>query len=73
MIRRSVGAVGLAAASAITLRSVGRRAARRLLTAPRTTADEAALGPAIDALGGEVARLRARDGLRLTARWLPHE
>ncbi|HZC32957.1 MAG TPA: alpha/beta fold hydrolase, partial [Candidatus Bathyarchaeia archaeon] len=73
MIRRSVGAVGLAAASAITLRAAGRRAARRLLTAPRTTADEAALGPAIDALGGEVARLRARDGLRLTARWLPHE
>jgi len=37
------------------------------------TADEAALGPALDALGGEVVRLRARDGLRLAGRWLPRE
>ncbi|HEV7810316.1 MAG TPA: alpha/beta fold hydrolase [Candidatus Limnocylindrales bacterium] len=47
------------------------RAASRLLDAPRTGPDEAALQPAIDALGGEVVRLRSRDGLRLHGRWLP--
>ena len=39
----------------------------RLLDAPRTRPGEAALGPALDALGGEVVRLRSRDGLRLAA------
>ena len=43
-------------------------AARR--AADRPTA-EAALGPELDALGGEVVRLRSRDGLRLAGRWLP--
>jgi fermentation-respiration switch protein FrsA (DUF1100 family) len=66
-----LGAAGAAIASALTLRALGRSAARRLLAAPRVTADEAALGPAIDALGGEVVRLRSRDGLRLSGRWLP--
>jgi pimeloyl-ACP methyl ester carboxylesterase len=47
------------------------RGLERLLHAPRTAAEEAALGPTLDALGGEVVRLRARDGLRLSARWLP--
>jgi len=60
-------------ASVATARAVGRRAARRLLDAPRTGPGEASLGPAIDALGGEVVRLRARDGLRLAARWLPRD
>ena len=45
-------------------------AARRLLAGPRVAPEEAALGPALDALGGEVVRLRSRDGLRLTGRWL---
>jgi uncharacterized protein len=45
----------------------------RLLDAPRFGPEEAALQAALDALGGEVARLRARDGLRLTGRWLPSE
>lgn len=49
---------------------VAGRGARRLLAAPRSTPDEAGLAPALDALGGEVVRLRARDGLRLTGRWL---
>ncbi len=49
------------------------RGARRLLAAPRTTPDEAGLAPALDALGGEVVRLRARDGLRLGGRWLVGE
>ncbi|MBA2300787.1 MAG: alpha/beta fold hydrolase [Chloroflexi bacterium] len=43
----------------------------RLLNAPRTGPGEDGLGPALDELGGEVVRLRARDGLRLAARWLP--
>ena len=73
MIRRVLAAGATAAVSAITLRAVSRRAVDRLLTAPRTLPSEAALGPALDELGGEVVRLRARDGLRLSARWLPHD
>lgn len=46
------------------------RIARRMLAAPRTLPDEASLGPALDRLGGEVIRIRSRDGLRLSARWL---
>jgi len=49
------------------------RIARRMLVAPRTRPEEAALGPALDALGGEVVRIRSRDGLRLAARWLDAE
>jgi pimeloyl-ACP methyl ester carboxylesterase len=71
--RRLVGAAGAATLSAVTPRLVSRRAAKRLLGAPRIGADEAALGPAVDALGGEVVRLRSRDGLRLAGRWLPLE
>ena len=41
------------------------RVADRILDAPRRTPEEAALGPALDALGGEVVRLRSRDGVRL--------
>jgi pimeloyl-ACP methyl ester carboxylesterase len=54
-------------------RLVVRRGTDRLLAAPRTLPGEAALGPQIDALGGEVIRLRSRDGLRLAGRWLPAE
>ncbi len=71
MIRRATTTVAIAAASVVSLRALGRHGARRLLEPPRTTPDEPALGPAIDALGGEVVRLRSRDGLRLAARWLP--
>ena len=49
------------------------RVANRLLDAPRIGPDEAALKPALDALGGEVVRLRSRDGLKLAGRWLPAE
>lgn len=73
MIRGLATAVGAAAVSVVVARSVGRRMSGRLLDAPRTTPDEAALGPALDALGGEVLRLRARDGVRLAGRWLPVE
>jgi uncharacterized protein len=47
------------------------RGARRLIDAPRRTEGEAALAPELDALGGEVVRLRSRDGLKLGGRWLP--
>ncbi len=73
MIRRAISGAATVAASALTLRVVADRAARRLLDAPRVGPDEAALGPALDALGGEVLRIRSRDGLRLSARWLPAE
>jgi len=73
MIRR-IGAASLAAVgSIVTLRVVARRGGGRLLEAPRTMPAEAVLGPALDALGGEVVRFRSRDGLRLAARWLPAE
>ena len=44
---------------------------RRILDAPRVAPGEPGLKPALDALGGEVVRLRSRDGLRLGGRWLP--
>ncbi|MEW5989794.1 MAG: alpha/beta hydrolase [Chloroflexota bacterium] len=44
-----------------------------MLDAPRTRPEEAALGPALDRLGGELARVRSRDGVRLSARWLAAE
>jgi uncharacterized protein len=71
VIRRLGGAVGAALLSVVTLRFLGRRASARLLAAPRVGRNEAALGPALDALGGEVVRFRSRDGLRLAGRWLP--
>lgn len=71
MIRRVVVGAAAAAASAVAVRALARRGAERLLSAPRTGPGEAALAPALDALGGEVVRLRSRDGLRLAARWLP--
>jgi pimeloyl-ACP methyl ester carboxylesterase len=57
----------------VTLDVLTRRAALRLLDAPRVGSTEAALRPALDALGGEVVRIRSRDGLRLSARWLDGE
>ena len=71
MIRRLAFAAGVAALPAAVARLVIRQGTRRLLEAPRTTPGEAALGPELDALGGEVVRLRSRDGLRLGGRWLP--
>jgi pimeloyl-ACP methyl ester carboxylesterase len=66
-------AAGAAAAVPLAAGAVLRRGVDRLLDAPRTAPDEAALGPTLDALGGEVVRLRSRDGLKLGARWLPAE
>ena len=71
MIRRLIGGGAGVVLSVLTLRAVTRRAAGRLLQAPRVNPDEVGLRPALDALGGEVVRLMSRDGLRLAARWLP--
>jgi pimeloyl-ACP methyl ester carboxylesterase len=74
VIGRLLGAatgLSLAIAGTVGLRDVRRRGARRLLAGPRRGPGEAALAPAVEALGGEVVRLRARDGVRLAARWLP--
>lgn len=73
MIRRLLMTGAASVASVVTFRAVRRRAARRLLDAPRFGPDEPALTAAIDGLGGEVVRLRSRDGVRLAARWLPRD
>jgi pimeloyl-ACP methyl ester carboxylesterase len=73
LIRRlTVVAAAVAIPAAIGRLFVG-RGADRLLDAPRTMAGEEELGPRIDALGGEVVRLRSRDGIKLGGRWLPAE
>jgi pimeloyl-ACP methyl ester carboxylesterase len=73
VIRRLLLAVGAVLVPIVSLDLLTRRASRRLLAGPRTTPDEPALGQALDALGGEVVRIRARDGLRLSGRWLGAE
>ncbi len=70
MIRRPLL---LAAAPVIAIAAVGPvldPLARRLTRAPRRLPEEAGMAGALDALGGEVVRLRSRDGVRLTGRWL---
>ncbi len=47
--------------------------ARRLADAPRRLPEESGMAPALDRMGGEVVRLRSRDGLRLSGRWLAAE
>jgi pimeloyl-ACP methyl ester carboxylesterase len=73
VIRRLLLAAGAVVLPIASVDVLARRASRRLLAGPRTTPDEAGLGPALDDLGGEVVRIRARDGLRLSARWLAAE
>ncbi len=76
MTRRALGLAGVAAAVTVPIvaaRAVLGRGGRRILDAPRTLPDEASLAPTIEALGGEVVRLRSRDGLRLSGRWIPAE
>jgi pimeloyl-ACP methyl ester carboxylesterase len=73
LIRRVAIVGGLLAVPAALVRLAAGRGVSRLLDAPRVLPDEAELGPAVDALGGEIVRLRSRDGLRLTGRWLPAE
>jgi uncharacterized protein len=73
---RPVAAVVIATAAALPLAGAAyllRRGGRGLVTAPRRRDDEAGLASAIDALGGEIVRVRSRDGIRLSARWLAAE
>jgi pimeloyl-ACP methyl ester carboxylesterase len=73
LIRRAAIIGGLLAVPAALARLALRRGTDRLLAGQRVTPEEAGLGPAVDALGGEIVRLRSRDGLRLAGRWLPAE
>lgn len=73
MIRRLLLAAGAVLLPIASVEVLSRRASQRLLAGPRTTPDEPGLGAALDALGGEVVRIRARDGLRLSGRWLVAE
>lgn len=73
MIRRAIAGSLAAGVSVLTFRFVAARGRDRILAAPRTAPGEDRLGPALDALGGEVVRIRSRDGLRLAGRWLPAE
>ena len=63
----------IAAAPVVAFFSVGPvtdRLARRLMDAPRRLTEESGMAPGLDRLGGEVVRLRSRDGIRLTGRWI---
>jgi pimeloyl-ACP methyl ester carboxylesterase len=73
LIRRIAIVGGLLGVPAAVVRLVVGRGASRLLEGPRVTPEEAGLGPAVDAMGGEIVRLRSRDGLKLAGRWLPAE
>lgn len=73
MIRRLLSGVAAIVVPVASFGVLVDRGSRRLLQAPRTAPGEEALGPALDALGGEVVRFRSRDGLRLAGRWLPAE
>ncbi len=71
MAAAPVAAIGTGLAAVIVARPIADRLARRLMAAPRRLPSEASLAPALDALGGEVVFLRARDGVQLAGRWLP--
>ena len=76
MTPRPIAAAVIATAATLPVAAAAyllRRGGRGLVTAPRRREDEAGLAEAIDALGGEVVRIRSRDGIRLSARWLPAE
>ncbi len=73
MIRRAVVAAAALGAAAVSIGPVSDRLARRLMAAPRRLPDEAGMAVQLDRLGGEVVRLRSRDGIRLTGRWLAAE
>lgn len=70
---RAAAAAVLAGIPAAALGLVVGRAADRLTAAPRRGPGEEGLAGAVDRLGGEVVRLRSRDGLQLGGRWLPAE
>ena len=69
-MRRAVLVVTAPAVAVLAVGPVVDGLARRLADAPRRLPEESGMAPALDRLGGEVVRLRSRDGLRLTGRWL---
>lgn len=69
-MRRILVAAVAPVVAALSVRPVADCLARRLMDAPRHLPEEAGMTSALDALGGEVVRLRARDGVRLMGRWL---
>ena len=73
MIRRALVAVAAPLIAVAAVRPLTDGMARRLMAAPRTGPDEAGIRAPLEALGGEVVRLTARDGVRLAGRWLPVE
>ncbi len=73
MIRRALVATAALGAAVVSIGPVSDRLARRLMAAPRRLPEEAGMGPLLDRLGGEVVRLRSRDGVRLMGRWLAAE
>ena len=72
-MRRLLLALAAPVVALLAVRPLGDRMARRLMDAPRTAPGEDARRQAVEALGGEVVRLLARDGIRLAGRWLPAE
>ncbi len=73
MIRRVLLVAAAPIVAFLAVGPVADRLARRLMDAPRRLPEESGMAPALDRLGGEVVRLRARDGLRLAGRWLAAE
>jgi len=71
MIRRLLLLVAAPIVAALAIGPVVDRLAARLMAAPRRLPEESGMAPALDRLGGEVVRLRSRDGLRLAGRWIP--
>jgi pimeloyl-ACP methyl ester carboxylesterase len=73
VIRRALLAAAALGAAAVSIGPVSDRLARRLMAAPRRLPEESGMATLLDRLGGEVVRLRSRDGVRLTGRWLGAE
>ena len=71
MIRRFLLLVAAPIVAILAIGPVVDRLASRLMAAPRRLPEESGMAPALDRLGGEVVRLRSRDGLRLAGRWIP--
>jgi len=73
VIRRALLATAALGAAVVSIGPVSDRLARRLMAAPRRLPEESGMATLLDRLGGEVVRLRSRDGVRLTGRWLAAE
>jgi len=71
VIRRVLLVAAAPVVAAVAVGPMLDRLARRITQAPRRLPEEAGLALALDRLGGEVVRLRSRDGVRLVARWVP--